>query len=210
LDDVIDASAFPSEKAATIGRSRRRIGIGVMGLDTALRRLDIAYDSEEAVALSSEIATRLNVKARAESTALALERGTFPDFYKSRLTAPLRNVGLLSIAPTGGISSLWGVSSGIEPLFGATLAKETTTISIDKGSDTLPLLPPCAIHRLWHIRHVAAWQAHVDGGISKTINLPAKINIAEIRKVLIDAWLHATKSVSIFRNGSRIGGIIPL
>jgi ribonucleoside-diphosphate reductase alpha chain len=187
-------------------REARSIGVGVMGLDTALRRMGFVYDSEEAVEFSTRLASSIQESVIAASQSLASKRGPFADFGRSSVAIPRRNAGLLSIAPTGGISSLLGVSSGIEPLFGSILAKEEFSIRIDTGS-SMPLQPPEAIHWTWHLRHLAAWQPYVDGGISKTVNLPSHTQAEEILALLADAWKRDVKSVSLFCAGSRAAGV---
>lgn len=207
LDDVVDATAFPSSAAADLSQRWRRVGVGVMGLDTAFRHLGIRYDSEDAVALSQELAARISAAAATESANLAKTRGAFAAFASSRIQEKRRNVGLLSIAPTGGISSLWGVSSGIEPLFGATLAKEEIEIQVDTGSRAMELPAPDEIHWSWHVRHLAAWQNYIDGGISKTVSIPRVTDCDEVLNMLIDSWKRGAKSLSVFRSGSREAGL---
>ena len=61
-----------------------------------------------------------------------------------------------------------------------------------------------------HIAMLAAWQAHVDGGISKTVNLPEQASIDEVRSVIDLARARGCKGVSIFRENSRPAAIIPI
>jgi ribonucleoside-diphosphate reductase alpha chain len=207
LDDAIDASEYPSEESERVSRAFRRIGVGVMGLDTTLRQIGAPYDTDEAVELSERLASVLRNATQAASNILAIERGAFPAFDPTTSELGRRNACLRSIAPTGGISSLWGVSSGIEPLFGSRVVKEHQTIRVDVGDGTVPLREPHEIPWAWHIRHLAAWQAHVDGGISKTVNVPKTTSSRDAFNLLHAAWKSRTKSVSIFRNGSRPGGL---
>jgi ribonucleoside-diphosphate reductase alpha chain len=95
----------------------RRLGLGVMGLADALIKMGLAYDSEEGREAVRAMIAVLRDGALEASRALALERGVFPDFGKSSLSEPRRNVALLTVAPTGTTSMLMGVSSGIEPVF---------------------------------------------------------------------------------------------
>ena len=121
LDDVIEVNDFPLPKLREVNLATRRIGLGVMGWADALVRLNIPYDSDEALALADRLGGFLNETAWDESRRLAEERGPFPEFYRSRLRErgmpPVRNSSVLTIAPTGTISRLAGCSSGIEPHF---------------------------------------------------------------------------------------------
>ena len=121
LDDVIEVNEFPLPKLREVNLATRRIGLGVMGWADALVRLNIPYDSDEALALADRLGGFLNETAWDESRRIAEERGSFPEFYRSRLRErgmpPVRNSSVLTIAPTGTISRLAGCSSGIEPHF---------------------------------------------------------------------------------------------
>jgi len=64
-------------------------------------------------------------KALEASELLALEKGDFPSINKSIYKGRrMRNATVTTIAPTGTLSMLAGVSSGIEPLFGLSYVKE--------------------------------------------------------------------------------------
>jgi ribonucleoside-diphosphate reductase alpha chain len=207
LDEVIDLTKFPSAEAETICKQRRRIGLGVFGLDTALRKQGIQYDSAEAVERSKYFSRLLRNVAEVESVVIAHDIGAFADFTLSSLTKPRRNAALLSIAPTGGISSLCGVSSGIEPLFGAHLEKESVSILVDVGNEDMPIKSPFSIASYWHLQHLSAWQENIDGGISKTINLAHSTSRQNISDIIFRAWDCKVKSVALYRNESRPGAI---
>lgn len=121
LDDVIDQSHYPLPQITAITRANRKIGLGVMGLADLFILLGIPYDSPEALELAERIMSRIEAQAVAATEALARERGPFPNFYRSRYhqegRPPRRNATVTTIAPTGTISLIAGVSSGIEPLF---------------------------------------------------------------------------------------------
>ncbi|MEX2564623.1 MAG: ribonucleoside-diphosphate reductase, adenosylcobalamin-dependent, partial [Cyclobacteriaceae bacterium] len=72
-----------------------------------------------AVELASRLMRFIQEKSKATSKALALKRGTFPNWHKSIYypNDPLRNATCTSIAPTGTISIIADTSSSIEPLF---------------------------------------------------------------------------------------------
>lgn len=121
LDYCIDQSHYPLPQITAITHANRKIGLGVMGLADLFIQLGLAYDSPEALELADRIMARIQARAVARSEALARERGPFPNFPGSRWEQegrpPRRNATVTTIAPTGTISILAGVSSGIEPLF---------------------------------------------------------------------------------------------
>ena len=48
----------------------------------------------------------------------------------------------------------------------------------------------------------------VNGGISKTLNLPSTISIKEIEDLYISAYNKGLKSISIYREGSKSKQVI--
>jgi len=135
LDLVLDATEWPLPQQAAEAHAKRRIGLGFLGLGSALAMLGLRYDSDAGRAMAARIAETLRDAAYATSVALAREYGAFPLFdaeryLEGRFTARLpdwlreairrygiRNSHLLSIAPTGTISLAFAdnASNGIEP-----------------------------------------------------------------------------------------------
>ncbi|RLI35221.1 hypothetical protein DRO53_01710, partial [Candidatus Bathyarchaeota archaeon] len=105
----------------------RKIGLGVMGWADALLKLWIPYDSEEALKLAERLMSFITKEARQMSVELGEERGSFPSFdesvWPSRGFHTLRNATVTTIAPTGTISIVAGVTSGIEPLFAVSFVR---------------------------------------------------------------------------------------
>tara|TARA_R110002020_G_scaffold6878_12_gene29212 strand:- start:15323 stop:17761 length:2439 start_codon:yes stop_codon:yes gene_type:complete len=123
------------EKLHTACVNGRRTGLGTHGLADAVARLNLAYDSDEALEIVGKIYETIRDTAYAESVYLAQERGAFPVFdwekekenaYIKRLPKILfekiqtfgrRNISILTNAPTGSVSIMSQTSSGLEPIF---------------------------------------------------------------------------------------------
>jgi ribonucleoside-diphosphate reductase alpha chain len=144
LDLVLDATEWPLPQQEAEAQAKRRVGLGFLGIGSALVMLGLRYDSQEGRALAARIALELRDAAYAASVELAREKGPFPMFdaerylqgqFTSRLPASLRaaiaehgirNSHLLSIAPTGTISLAFAdnASNGIEPAYSWTYQRK--------------------------------------------------------------------------------------
>ena len=137
LDNVLEATAWPLPQQKAEAMSKRRIGLGFLGLGSTLVMMGLRYDSDEGRALAQKISEIMRDAAYMASVELAKEKGSFTLFDSTKYLAGtfakrlpkniraaiakhgLRNSHLLSIAPTGTITLAFAdnASNGIEPAF---------------------------------------------------------------------------------------------
>ena len=219
LDDVIDVNNFPYPQIERAVKRTRKIGLGVMGWAEMLFQMNIPYDSVEALNLAEYVGNIIHTAGWEESLYLARERGSFdPEHSK------YRNATITCIAPTGTISLLAGCSSGIEPVFalkhkriafaehgvgGKELAYYNPYYAAacisDMSDDDLKRVFVTAhdVSPAWHVRHQAAWQAHTDLAVSKTVNLPHDATVKDVFDVYCNAWSAGCKGVTVYRDGCK-------
>lgn len=128
LDDVIDATKHPLPEIEHMVKANRRIGLGIMGWADMLITLGIKYDSAQALKLAEKVMHFINEKGHEKSAELGKRRGNFPNFkgslWNKKGYKSMRNATVTTIAPTGTLSIIAGVSSGIEPLFGISFVRK--------------------------------------------------------------------------------------
>lgn len=129
LDNVLDMNEYPIEKVRDTVRQIRRIGFGVMGFADSLLAMGIGYNTDEGVKTAEQVMQFIQKESDIASVELAKTRGVFPAFKGSIYDKPdeikPRNGARTTIAPTGTIAMLADTSSGCEPLFALTYAKNT-------------------------------------------------------------------------------------
>jgi len=142
LDNVYDVTQFPLAAQEVEGRSKRRIGLGVLGLADCLAQLKLRYGSTESEAFIRRVMHEIATVAYLTSSDLAKVRGSFPEYVESEFLQAsfvsklppnvrqsikkwgIRNGVLLTVAPTGTTAIYVGnVSSGVEPPFAHVMSR---------------------------------------------------------------------------------------
>ena len=252
LDDIIDENIerHALKEQAENSRNYRNIGLGVMGYANMLFKLRLTYGSEEAIEFTDVLFSRMLNAALYESALLAKRKGAFPkckkeEILKSQIIVNhavesvkeaiekygLRNCSLISIAPTGSIATMLGVSGGCEPEFALSYTRKTENLNesydvfcksveeywkltdgtIDKGNiKSLPKYFVTAKEINWadRINTQSVMQKYVDTAISSTVNLPEEISKEEVEEIYLYAWEKGLKGITIFRSGCSRGAIL--
>ena len=116
LDNVIEY--FIENAPDAISRAKysasqeRSLGLGAMGFHSLLQSKGIAWESDDAARINEEVFEAISGRAKAQSRALAEERGEAPDMVGSGL----RNAHLLAIAPNASSGIILSTSPSIEPM----------------------------------------------------------------------------------------------
>ncbi len=125
LDNVIDRFEFQVDAVTETAFKNRRIGLGIMGFADMLYQLGIRYDSNEGIAVAERVMKIIQRAAVEMSRELAQKKEPFPNYPKSIFKdGSRRNAALTTVAPTGSISMMLDVSSGIEPNFALSYVKQ--------------------------------------------------------------------------------------
>lgn len=238
LDNVIDKTPYHFKENEENQKRERRIGLGTMGLAELLIKLGIRYGSEESLVVLDRLYGFIAKEAYLASSELAAEKGSFPAFdgekfvqsgFMRELIAAypevgesvakkgMRNVTVITQAPTGSTGTMVGTSTGIEPYFAFEYFRQSR-LGYDKQlvpiaqewKDAHPgeELPDYFISAMElsaenHIRVQAAIQRWVDSSISKTANCPADFTVEDTERLYELAYELGCKGVTIYRDGSR-------
>ncbi len=103
-----------------------------------------------------------------------------------------------------------------EGLYNASIIKEISEKGSLKEIENLPLkmrkvfVTTHDISPKWHIRMQAAFQKHVDGAISKTVNLPEYATEIDVEDVFMMAWKLKCKGVTVYRDGCKEDQVLDL
>lgn len=225
LDNVVEVNRHPIPRTEEWSRMNRKIGLGVMGFADMLILMGIPYQSERALALADQLMFCIQQAAESASAQLADQRGNFPAFHQSVFAARgvkrRRNATLTTVAPTGTISILAGVSSSVEPVFAFEVQRRIVDqVFTDvhpiydryrrEGRRIDPEIFQTAwdVSSRWHLKVQAAFQKYTDNAVSKTINLPQSISVEAIQELFMEAAAMHLKGVTVYRDKSHPNQIL--
>lgn len=227
----------------------RQIGLGSFGWHDALIKLGIRYGSEESLKLADNIGFNMINTAIETSAKLTDKYGTYPKYKKSAVIRSkffnentdsatkilvtekgLANSQLLTVAPTGSIGTMLGVSTALEPIYNISYTRKTESLHgkdeyykvytpiveeyMNKYSITdekdLPdyFNTAMTLNYKERIEMQSIWQKHIDASISSTVNVPETFTIEEVEDLYMLAWEKGLKGVTIYRDNCNRNGIL--
>ena len=251
LNDILDEGLplHPLQEQRDSVSDWRQIGLGVMGVADMLVKLHLRYDSEEAIAFCRDISCALANVAMHSSARLAKEHGKpYPKYQKNTLLTPfvrqnadsitydlirkygLYNSQLLTVAPTGTLSTMLGISGGIEPIFAKSYKRKTESLHGESRyydvltpiyakyaqennltvNDRFPdwFVDSSEISPVQRVKMQAAWQKGIDASISSTVNLPNSATVDDISTIYMEAWKNGLKGITVYRSGCMREGVL--
>ena len=251
LNDILDEGLplHPLQEQRDSVSDWRQIGLGVMGVADMLVKLHLRYDSEEAIAFCRDISCALANVAMHSSARLAKEHGKpYPKYQKNTLLTPfvrqnadsitydlirkygLYNSQLLTVAPTGTLSTMLGISGGIEPIFAKSYKRKTESLHGESRyydvltpiyakyaqennltvNDRFPdwFVDSSEISPVQRVKMQAAWQKGIDASISSTVNLPNSATVDDISTIYMEAWKKGLKGITVYRSGCMREGVL--
>ena len=251
LNEVLEEGLplHPLEEQRESVAQWRQIGLGIMGLADCLIKLGLTYGEEDAVRMCDNIGFAMADSAIAASALLARDKGAFPACHTEEIMSTpyflanttektrelvrkygLRNSQLLTIAPTGTLSTMLGISGGIEPVYANYYERKTESLHgtdvyykvytrivesymKQHGLKSDTDLPDCFVTAMTlgyrqRINMQAVWQTHIDASISSTVNVPNRFTVEETEKLYLYAFEKGLKGITIFRDGCKRIGIL--
>lgn len=252
LNEVLDEGLplHPLQEQRNSVRDWRQIGLGIMGLADMLIKLGVKYGSAESLSLCDDLGRMMAETALLQSSKLASKHKPFPkcnmdeivgtQFFADNVTDSetyntiyhrgLYNSQLLTIAPTGTLSTMLGISGGIEPIFASYYVRKTESLHGKdvyykvytpifenymsehniKDEDDLPeyFITSKQLNYKDRICMQATWQKHIDASISSTVNVPNDFTVEDTFNLYMYAWKQGLKGVTIFRDGCKRIGVL--
>jgi ribonucleoside-diphosphate reductase alpha chain len=234
LDNILTVNNYTLDNIKVAVANSRRIGMGAIGLAEYFFKKKMRYGSPESIRESDKLSRFMSIAAYEASVRLAMEKGAFPKFeataygkakYVRKLPLHLRkeiaqhgirNCTLLAMPPTGTTSLLADCTSGIEPLYAKAYKRVDRVgerdyihpLLIENGGDAPEwFVDSFDIQPKDHLEIQRAIQRHVDGSVSKTINIPKETTEEELSDLMLE-YIYDLKGCTVYRDGSREGQIL--
>ncbi|MBU0777788.1 ribonucleotide-diphosphate reductase subunit alpha, partial [Patescibacteria group bacterium] len=134
LDKVIDVNNYPFDYIDKGTKLTRKIGLGVTGFSDMLIKMNISYDSDEAIKLAKRVMKFIQRHSHITSENMGKTYDTYP--LAKLVGDNKRNAAITTIAPTGTIGRLMighGYALGIEPPFALNMKSNIIETSIEEG-----------------------------------------------------------------------------
>ena len=254
LNDVLDEGLplHPLVEQRETVKDWRQIGLGIMGFGDMLLMLGYNYDTQNALRMIKLIGETLVQTGLDESCKLAQEKGAFPKCDGDKLldsnfirwhyenktitkdladrihTFGLRNSQLFTIAPTGSISNMIGVSGGVEPIFATHYTRKTQSLHGEEVTYNVytPIIQYMIDNKIIEENKIeniataqninpfdrvavqAQWQKYIDASISSTVNLVENTSVETIAELYKEAWIQGCKGLTVYRAGCKKDGIL--
>ena len=251
LNEVLDENMkmHPLPQQREMSEKLRQIGLGIMGVSDMFIKLGVRYGSSESISLVHQIGRTMINEALRQSALLAKEDGPFPSYNADALLKSpflisnadedvlelvtkhgLRNSQLLTIPPTGSISTLIGCSNGLEPIFQVSYTRKSESLHAEdtyykvftpiikeymdvnnlSREEELPdfIITTSNLDYRERIEMQAAWQQYIDASISSTVNVSNEFTVDEVEKLYMYAWEMGLKGITIYRDGCSRSGIL--
>ena len=236
LDNVIDTTPYFFQENEAVQKAERRVGLGTMGIAELMLKLGVRYGSDVSVELIDQIYKLIAITAYETSSALAEEKGAFPKFDAEKFIESgymqampqnlrqkirrngIRNVTLLTQAPTGTTGTMVNTSTGVEPFFSWVyyrksrlgLHEEQVPIVKDwyEAHPDAEALPDYFVTAMdlapeEHVKVQGAFQRWIDSAISKTCNVPNEYTVEQVSDLYHYMYELGCKGGTIYRDGSR-------
>ena len=251
LNEVLDENMelHPLEQQREMSRDLRQIGLGIMGLADMFIKMGIRYGSNESITMIHQMGRTMVNEALRASALLAEKDGPFPRFNLDAILESsfiqenadkdvielikehgLRNSQILTIPPTGSISTLIGCSNGVEPIFQVSYTRKSESLHMEDTyykvftpiikdymdenglsyEEELPdfIITTSNLEYKERIEVQAAWQQYIDASISSTVNVPNEFSVEDVEELYLYAWEKGLKGITIYRDGCARSGIL--
>lgn len=232
LDNVIDLNFFPVPYAKVNNQAYRPVGLGISGYHHMLAKRKINWESEEHLAFTETVFSRIHHAAIESSCENASQKGSYAYFEgsdwqtgsyfeKRGLTGPywddlrkkvaqqgMRNAYLLAIAPTGSTSIISGTTAGVDPIMNRYFLEEKKNglvprVAPDLSMDTFWYYKNAhQIDQTWSVKACGIRQRHIDQAQSMNLYITNEYTFRKVLNLYLLAFEEGVKTIYYIRSKS--------